>query len=104
MTDYGDSTEKKIAEVVEACHRHGDRSIIALSGVPGTGKSFIACIAAQRVAAEPLCVREVQFHQSFSYEEFIEGMRIDNTGAVAVLPGVFLEWNERAHDDPEHKY
>jgi 5-methylcytosine-specific restriction endonuclease McrBC GTP-binding regulatory subunit McrB len=104
MTDYGPATEQKINEVVDACERSGKSSIIALAGVPGTGKSFIASIAAQRFTDEPTLVREIQFHQSFSYEEFIEGMRIDNSGEVAVKPGVFLEWNDRASDDPDHRY
>lgn len=101
---YGDATEKSISTVVTACERHGSRSIIALAGVPGTGKSYIASIAAQRFAGEPLMVREIQFHQSFSYEEFIEGLRIDDASGVNAVPGVFLEWNERALDDPEHRY
>lgn len=104
MTDYGHETEKKIKEVVDACSRYGERSIIALAGVPGTGKSFIGCIAAQRFASDPLMVREIQFHQSYTYEEFIEGMRIGAEGAVTIEPGVFLEWNDRAKDDPERKY
>lgn len=103
-TNYGDATEEMISAVINACLKHGMRSIIALAGVPGTGKSFIASIAAQRFANEPLLVREVQFHQSFSYEEFIEGMRIDESSGVKVVPGVFLEWNERALEDPDNKY
>jgi 5-methylcytosine-specific restriction protein B len=104
MRNYGTATEAKIAEVVEACERYGDRSIIALSGVPGTGKSFSASIAAQRFTGEPLFVREIQFHQSFSYEEFIEGLRIDESAGVNVVPGIFLEWNERALEDEGHRY
>jgi 5-methylcytosine-specific restriction protein B len=101
---YGPATEKAIKEVVDACEKHGSRSIIALSGVPGTGKSFIASIAAQRYTDEPLLVREIQFHQSFSYEEFIEGLRIDDASGVTAMPGVFLEWNQHALDDPERRY
>lgn len=103
-TNYGTATEAAIANVVAACERYGARSIVALAGVPGTGKSFVASIAAQRFCGEPLLVREIQFHQSFSYEEFIEGLRVDDRSAVNAVPGVFLEWNERALDDPEHKY
>jgi 5-methylcytosine-specific restriction protein B len=101
---YGTATEEKIAQVTEACERYGSTAIIALAGVPGTGKSYVASIAAQRFTDEPLLVREIQFHQSFSYEEFIEGMRIGGSGEVAVMPGVFLDWNERASDDPDHRY
>ena len=104
MTTYGTATEKKLTEVIDACTRHGSSSIIALAGVPGTGKSYIASIAAQRFANEPLLVREIQFHQSFSYEEFIEGLRIDDSSGVSVVPGIFLEWNQRALEDPGNKY
>jgi len=101
---YGDATEAAIDRVVEACQRYGSSSIVALAGVPGTGKSFVAAIAAQRFTSEPLFVREIQFHQGFSYEEFIEGLRIDDGSGVSVVPGVFLDWNQRALDDPQHNY
>jgi len=104
MIKYGIESEKKIQEVIDACARYGQRSIIALAGVPGTGKSFLGSIAAQRYASDPLMVREIQFHQSFTYEEFIEGMRIDASGAVQVEPGIFLEWNQRALDDEQNRY
>lgn len=101
---YGAATEIQIAAVVKACEDYGKSSIIALSGVPATGKSFVAAIAAQRFAGEPTRVREVQFHQSFTYEEFVEGLRIGAQGAVEPVSGVFLEWNERALEDGKLKY
>jgi hypothetical protein len=100
----GAATEAKVIEVVKSCERYGDSAIIALAGVPGTGKSYVANIAAQRLTGEPTLVQEVQFHPSFSYEEFIEGLRIDKAGGVRVEPGIFLEWNEAALHDPSHKY
>lgn len=102
--NYGAATEKKIKEVLDACEAYGESSIIALSGVPATGKSFVAAIAAQRHADEPTRVREIQFHQSFSYEEFVEGLRIDASGAVQPFPGAFLDWNDRAVSDGVLKY
>lgn len=100
----GPASEKKIVDVVHACERYGETSIIALAGVPGTGKSTLALHAAQRVASDPLMVTEVQFHPAYGYDEFIEGLRIDATGAVRERDGVFLEVNRQAADDPENIY
>lgn len=104
MTTYGTATEEQIATVINACERYGSSSIIALAGVPATGKSFVAAIAAQRHAGEPTRVREVQFHQSFTYEEFVEGLRINASGAVEPVSGTFLEMNDAASDDGELRY
>lgn len=100
------NTNEKIAEVVAACERYGKTSIIALSGPPGTGKSYVALRAAQVFAGVPTRVREIQFHQSYSYEEFIEGLRIAPDGSVSPEKGVFLRMNEDAEADvvPAHKY
>jgi AAA domain (dynein-related subfamily) len=98
------ATEAKISEVVAVCNRYGTTSVIALAGVPGTGKSHIALHAAQRVASDPLMVRELQFHPSVTYDTFIEGMRIDAAGATVPRDGSFLEWNDRAIADPAHIY
>jgi 5-methylcytosine-specific restriction protein B len=103
MVDYGPHTEKRIAGVLEALERYGSQSIIALEGVPGTGKSFIGSISAQRFAGHPELVREVQFHPAVSYEEFVEGLRIE-AGGVVTKPGILLDWNDRALDDPTQKY
>lgn len=96
---YGEATEGRIAEVISTCERYGSSSIIALAGVPGTGKSYVGRIAAQRLAGDPLRVREIQFHPSTTYEEFVEGLRIDATGAITVAAGLFTEWNDLALDD-----
>jgi 5-methylcytosine-specific restriction protein B len=103
-TNYGAATEAKVEEVMDACRSYGSNSIIALAGVPGTGKSFIANIAAQRLATDPLMVREIQFHPSYSYEEFIEGYRATPQGGFSPDLGVFLEWNELARADSPKTY
>ena len=98
---YGAATDVKIAAVVETAKRYGASSIIALAGVPGTGKSFVGRIAVQRIADEPTRVREIQFHPSMTYEEFMEGLRIGPDGEIKTEPGLFLEWNQFALDNPE---
>ena len=50
----------------------------------------------------------ITFHQSYGYEEFIEGIRAetDESGGIryAVRDGVFKSFCRRAESDPENKY
>lgn len=104
MSTTATATEQKIVQVVDACNRYGDRSVIALAGVPGTGKSFIGLLAAQQVASDLLMVDEAHFHPGTTYDQFIEGMRIDAGGATVINDGIFLEWNDAALADPDNTY
>jgi 5-methylcytosine-specific restriction endonuclease McrBC GTP-binding regulatory subunit McrB len=53
-------------------------------------------------------IRFVTFHQSYSYEEFVEGLRAktDNNGNISyiVKPGIFKEICEKAKTDANKKY
>lgn len=104
LNKYGPNTEAKIAEVVKAAQRYGGTSMIALAGVPGTGKSYVGRIASQRLAAAPERVLEVQFHPSSSYEEFVEGMRVEADGSIGPANGAFLDWNELAVANPSETW
>ncbi|MEK6251655.1 MAG: AAA family ATPase [Actinomycetota bacterium] len=104
MADATPATQAKMDQVVTAADKYGDVSMIALAGVPGTGKSHVALLAAQAIADDPLMVRETQFHPAVTYDTFVEGMRIDETGASVFRDGVFLEWNDRALADSNHRY
>ncbi len=93
----------QVERVLDALRKHGQRSIIALAGVPGTSKSYVARIAARTYASEG-CLREIQFSPSYTYEEFIEGPRYGKEMEVQVIPGAFLELNQRAVEDPSQQY
>lgn len=98
------TTQQARNSVVQACHNFGDRAIIALAGVPGTGKSYIAEQAAHTVAGDPLRVTSIQFHPSYSYEEFIEGVRPHPTLGLAIHRGLLLDLNDSARSDPGSTY
>ena len=73
-------------------------------GPPGTGKTHRVTEAiAQRAMLEGRSLAEmreiVQFHPSYSYEDFIEGLKPVNSGngiALVVKPGVFKRFCDRA--------
>jgi 5-methylcytosine-specific restriction protein B len=51
-----------------------DNRPIILHGPPGTGKTLVAMHLA-RTIAHPDRIKQVQFHSSYSYEDFVEGLR-----------------------------
>lgn len=87
------------------------RSII-LYGPPGTGKTHVARSAALALTgdAEPgpdSRWRIVQFHPSYAYEDFIQGLKpdLEQTKLRYVLRrGPFLELCQAAEEDPDHFY
>ncbi|MGW1714246.1 AAA family ATPase [Streptomyces sp. NPDC002156] len=80
---------------------------IILYGPPGTGKTFLARRLAQHVAG-PDRTRLVQFHPSYTYEDFFEGFRpVRSDGGTVVfevVPGPFKLLVDRARQDPANPY
>jgi hypothetical protein len=88
-------TTSQISELEELL---SDKKQIIFEGPPGSGKTFVARLFARYFAGLPLTddpnpqVRIVQFHQSYGYEDFIEGIRPQSNGGQIeynVLPGIF---------------
>lgn len=73
------------------------RRNVVLQGPPGTGKTFLAaCLARLLIGSrseQQVC--RVQFHQSMTYEDFVQGYRPDGTG-FALRTGPFLRFCNEA--------
>lgn len=73
---------------------------VILQGAPGVGKTFAAKRLAFSIMGEKdnSRVKMVQFHQSYSYEDFIMGFRPTETG-FELKKGVFYDFCRRAAED-----
>lgn len=78
---------------------------IILQGTPGVGKTF----AAKRLAYSVMGVKDiervmmVQFHQSYSYEDFIMGFR-PSTAGFELKKGAFYNFCKKAEIDSDNDY
>lgn len=78
---------------------------IILQGAPGVGKTF----SAKRLAyvmmgmTDESRIKMVQFHQNYSYEDFIMGYKPTASG-FELREGVFYEFCRKAANDPDRDY
>lgn len=83
----------------------GKKNII-LQGAPGVGKTFSAKRLAYSVIGETdkSKIEFIQFHQNYSYEDFVMGYKPKEDGGFELRRGVFYTFCKRAQSDPENKY
>ena len=78
---------------------------VILQGAPGVGKTFVAKRLAYSIMGvkDPNRVMMVQFHQSYSYEDFIMGFRPTERG-FELNRGSFYSFCKNAEIDSENDY
>ena len=104
--------EDFLSEVYMSAERYGTlvnvlhaKKNLILQGAPGVGKTF----AAKRLAYSMMGAKDservmmVQFHQSYSYEDFIEGFR-PNAQGFDLEKGAFYSFCKKAQDDSDNDY
>ena len=87
-----------------------DKRQVIFQGPPGTGKTYVAQKLANHLAGSEDRVTLVQFHPSYSYEDFVQGFRptiLDNGQAgFKLTDGPLRKAADRAREDedPEAKH
>lgn len=78
---------------------------IILQGCPGVGKSFAAKRLAYAIMSEmdDTRIKYIQFHQNYSYEDFIMGYKPEKDGFI-LKKGVFYEFCKKAEKDLQRPY
>ncbi|MDU0370753.1 AAA family ATPase [Hymenobacter endophyticus] len=95
--------EEKLDAALAALRR---RRNLILQGPPGTGKTFLARRLAwlELGATDARRLELVQFHPSYSYEDFVQGFRPDGQGQFQLQNGILLNFCQRAAQDLERPY
>jgi len=93
-----------------------EKKQIVFEGPPGSGKTFVARLFARYFTGNPLDpvgppderIELVQFHQSYGYEDFVQGIRpvTDDDGHLQykVLPGIFMRMCDLAATNPDKRF
>lgn len=113
--EQGEPVERSMSDLAEELHLDEpflelivrlleEKRQVIVQGSPGTGKTYVARELAKHIAGSAERVRLVQFHPTYSYEDFVEGYRPQENGGFKLLPGPLLEIAEQAETDKNNTY
>lgn len=97
-------SHKKIINLVEDNYSDSEIfDIISANTIEDNNEAFFTQKLYKEVQDENR-VKFITFHQSFGYEDFIEGFRPNEEGKIKLENGVFKELCEKAQEDKENNY
>lgn len=78
---------------------------VILQGAPGVGKTYAARRLAYTIIGEKDDdrIEQIQFHQNYSYEDFMMGYKPNEEGGFYLKTGVFYNFCKRAAADDRNK-
>ncbi|PKK34750.1 hypothetical protein BWI96_20795 [Siphonobacter sp. SORGH_AS_0500] len=93
-------SDERFRELLEALHY---KQNVILQGPPGVGKTFVAKRLAYTLLEQKdeSRIETIQFHQSYAYEDFLQGIRPDGGGNFYLRNGVFYEFCQRARQSTQ---
>lgn len=96
----------KDTEYEEIADLLNEKNNIILQGAPGVGKTYFAERLVYSLMEEKNTdrVKFIQFHQNYSYEDFIEGIRINSEGKFGLEKGIFYNFCQKAKKNPGIEY
>ena len=93
------------AQFDEMLYALKEKKNVVVQGAPGVGKTFVAKRLAYALieSNNERQVELIQFHQSYSYEDFIQGFRPTPNGHFDLKHGIFYRFCRRAKRDEAAK-
>ena len=100
--EYNFMNEDELNKIIELLEY---KKNIILEGIPGVGKTYIAKkIANQITSNKEDNIKIVQFHQSYAYEDFVQGLRPTNNSTFEPVDGILKTICDKARKEINDKF